>query len=125
MKINETAQLDSMKLCGLGRTGHCARARAARCQDRANHVEIACSDFALVPGCCITKFLAGEFSLLKTRIGSHSMMAIVSGQVEHAVIQGMETGQCYELECISHRTQFALEFGYGPVIQFFFPVERR
>ena len=44
-------------------------------------------------------------------------------QIEHAVVQAVKTGKGDELELVAHRTQLALETGYGCIIEVLFPVE--
>ena len=56
-----------------------------------------------------------ELALLQLGIGAHAAVAISAGELEHAVIELVETGQGHELEFVAHRAQLALDdVGIGP-----------
>ena len=98
-----------------------------RCRrnDHVDGVEIAGSDLALVLGCGVASRLRGEFGLLQLRIGGHAPVAIAGGQLEHAVIEGVEPGQRDELELVAHGAELALETGDGRLVELCLPVEGR
>ncbi len=52
------------------------------------------------------------------------MLGVAAGEVEHAVVEGVEAGQGDELELVAHGAQFALELGDLVVVEGGLPVER-
>src|SRR5262249_11284370 len=70
-------------------------------------------------------FSVGKLLLLQARISRHAFLSKAPRQLEHAVVQRVETGQSDELEFVSHSRQFALEPGDGGIVELAFPVERR
>ena len=65
-----------------------------------------------------------EFGFLQLDERGHVLACIAVGQVEHRVVQAVETGQRDELEFVAHRTEFALELGDGRCVEVALPVER-
>src|SRR5262245_30101526 len=62
---------------------------------------------------------------LELRVRFHTPLTIVPGQFEHSMIQGMKSGQRYELELVSHRPELALETSDRRCIELGAPVEGR
>ncbi len=67
----------------------------------------------------------GEFGLLQLDEGAHLVAGIAVGQVEHRIVQRVETGQGDELELVAHGAQFLLELGDGGIVEVLLPVEGR
>ena len=57
-------------------------------------------------------------------IRAHAAVLVTPGQLEHAEIELVETGQGNELELVAHRTQLALVGLDRGLVQIGFPVER-
>src|SRR4029453_10229300 len=96
-----------------------------RIERSSNVVEVAGTDFALVLGCGVAAGLGGEFLFLELDVSGHAFAGVAVGEVEHRVVEGVESGQGDELEGESHGAEFALELGDGGVVQVLAPVERR
>src|SRR5690606_27118654 len=88
-------------------------------------VEVARADLALVPGRRVAASFGAELRFLQFHVGRHLPFAVARGQVEHGIVERMESGQGDELEAVAHRTELALEVRYGPVIEIPAPVEGR
>ena len=73
----------------------------------------------------VAAFLGGELALLQLDVRGHLDAGVTVGQIEHRVVEGVETGQGDELEAVAHGGEFALELGDGLVVQVFLPVEGR
>src|SRR5690625_1321309 len=69
-------------------------------------------------------FLRSKFGLLQLHIGAHTPPRVPVGKVKHRIVQRMESRQRDELEGITHRTQFTLEFRYLLLTQSGPPIER-
>ncbi len=67
--------------------------------------------------------LCCEFRFLKHGIGGHLAFLVAAGQLEHAVVQLVETSQRDELEFVAHRAQLALELGNRRIVQVFFQLK--
>src|SRR4029078_655361 len=65
----------------------------------------------------------GKFLLLQFGIRRHAPLAIAARELEHAEIERMESGEGDELEFVTHRAKFALEFRDRRIVEFRFPVE--
>jgi len=64
-----------------------------------------------------------EFGLLELGIAVHPALRVVARQVEHAVVQRVESGQRDELELVAHRAKLALEASERDFVQVPPPVE--
>src|ERR1700694_127356 len=64
-----------------------------------------------------------ELRFLQLDERRHLAASVAVRQIEHAVVQAVKTGERDELELVAHRTQLALEAGYGCIIEVLFPVE--
>src|SRR5699024_11580761 len=65
----------------------------------------------------------GELRLLQLDVGAHLPLAVVRGELEHAVVQRVEAGQGDELKGVAHRGQLPLERGDLVVVEVLLPVE--
>src|ERR1700743_2084199 len=106
-----------------GGAGHGGGGGGAARDDFADEVEVAGADFALVAGGGVAEGLAGEFGLLHFGVGEHASVAVVVGEGEHAVVEGVEAGEGDELEFVAHGAELALEFADGEGVQLLGPVE--
>src|SRR5690606_25598654 len=88
-------------------------------------IEVAGADLALVPDRGEPALGGGEFPFLQLDEGAHLPARIAVGELEHAVVQRVETGQGDELEPVAVGGDFLLELGDGGVVQVLLPVERR
>src|SRR3954453_8095904 len=86
-------------------------------------IKISGSDKPLVPNRRITFIRALEFFFLKPRIRRHAFTRVAMRELKHAVIQGVEAGQCYELELVSHGGKLSLELGDCRFVKFLLPME--
>ena len=68
-------------------------------------------------GCC-------KLGLLQLDERGHLIACVAMRQVEHRVVQCVETSQCDELELVTHSAQLFLELGDGGIVQILLPVER-
>lgn len=73
----------------------------------------------------VAVLFGGELVLLQLRVGGHVALSVVASELEHAVVEGVETRQRHELELVPHSPQLALELGDGGVVEVFLPVEGR
>ena len=69
--------------------------------------------------------LGGELLLLQSHEGGHAGLPVAGGQIEDAVVEGMETGQGDELVAVAQGAQILLEARHRIVIQMGLPVEGR
>ncbi len=76
-------------------------------------------------GSGISAALGCKFLFLQLDLGRHTLVAVLVGQVEHAVVERVKTGQRNELKLIAHSTEFTLKLANGRVVQVFLPVKRR
>src|SRR6185437_14391615 len=107
----------------LGGTGQRRGGRLALLDRLGDGVEVAGADFALVLHRGEAALAGGKLLLLQLDEGAHLAAGVAVGQVEHAVVEAVETGQGDELELVAHRAQFLLEAGDGGVVQVLLPVE--
>ncbi len=105
------------RFCQGGCRGH------AMGNDLCDLIEVPGAYLALVFGRGVSKVLKLELRLLQLRVAGHAMCTVLVRQLEHAVVEGMETGQGDELEPVSHLCQFLLEDGDGLGIELLAPVE--
>ena len=112
-----------MKLLGFGRPAQ-RRGGGFPAGDESRHfVEVAGADFALMFSRGVTIGLGCELCLLQFGIGRHSALAVTVCKLEHAVIEGVKSGQGNELKLVAHRAQLALEVYHCAAVKFFLPVE--
>src|SRR6202790_4714124 len=64
-----------------------------------------------------------ELRFLQLDERRHLAASVAMRQIEHAVIQTVETRERDELELVAHCAQLALEAGHGCIIEVLFPVE--
>ncbi len=102
---------------------HGSGGRLAGADGHGHLVEIARADFALVACGGVATGFGCKFPLLQFRIGVHATITIAISQVEHRHVERVEARECYELEFVTHRTQFTLEFFDRRIVQLLFPVE--
>src|SRR2546423_14851453 len=112
----------SMELCFLCRTFQSGRRGHAASDGLGNLVEVARSHLALVLGGGIATWLHREFSLLQPRIRRHAALFVAEGQLEHAVVESVETCQRHKLEDIAHFSEALLEAGDGLGFELLLPV---
>src|SRR6202023_4428163 len=65
-------------------------------------VEVTGTDLALVLGGGVTALLGSELALLQLDVGAHLVAGVAVGQLEHRVVQCVETRQRDGLELESH-----------------------
>src|SRR6185436_1559274 len=100
------------------------RGLAAR-HDLRDLVEVARADFALVLDRGEPLLRGGELLLLQLDERAHVVARIAVRELEHRVVERMESGQRDELEFVAHGAELALELGDRRVVEVAFPVERR
>ena len=105
-----TMQRGSRGLTLLNRLRHC--------------VEVTGTHFTLVLDRSETTVGGGEFCFLQLDEGGHLVACVAVREVEHGVVQCMETCQRDELELVTHCAQLFLEFCDRSVVQILLPVER-
>ncbi len=76
-------------------------------------------------GSGISAALGCKFLFLQPDLGRHTLVGVLVGQVAHAVVERVKTGQRNKLELIAHSIEFTLTLGNGRVVQVFLPVKRR
>eukprot|EP01092_Planopodium_desertum_P013804 TRINITY_DN67867_c0_g8_i3.p1 TRINITY_DN67867_c0_g8~~TRINITY_DN67867_c0_g8_i3.p1 ORF type:complete len:672 (-),score=294.42 TRINITY_DN67867_c0_g8_i3:1748-3763(-) len=112
-----------MELLFLGRTGQ-RGGRGLPLLDRlGDRIEVAGADLALVLDRGEAALGRFELGFLQLHEGAHLPARIAVGQIEHAVVQRVETGQGDELELVAVAAQLLLEPGNGGVVQVLLPVE--
>src|SRR5262245_19549932 len=112
-----------MELFLFGRTVQgCSRASAAG-DDLCNVVKVAGANFPLMSGCGVTRGLDGKLGFLQFRIRRHPTFLISTGEIKHAVIQGMEAREGNELTLVTHRPELALTLGERRAIKLLLPVK--
>src|SRR5579872_6404724 len=89
----------------LGRSSQRRRRTFSARDEAADLIEIAGAHFALVPRRRIAFFLAGELASLKFRVRSHSARLEIKRQLEHRVIERVESRERDELEPVAHPEQ--------------------
>src|SRR5450631_2459854 len=99
--------------------------RLACLNDLRHVVEIAGADLALVLDRGEAALGRRELLLLQLDEGAHVVARVAVREVEHAVVQRVESGERDELELVAHGAQLALEPGDGRVVEVLLPVERR
>src|SRR5699024_9852834 len=98
---------------------------AFRVQRGADEVEPPRADLTLVLGGGVALRLGSELPLLQLDVGLHVLFDVPLGQIEHGVVEGVETGQRDELELVAHRGELPLELRDRGVVQILTPVEGR
>ena len=112
-----------MKLFFFGRPAQ-SRGRTFPTRDDAcDIVEISGADLVLVLGRRVAVGFGRELRLLQFGLSSHPAIAIAVCEFEHAVVEGVESGERDELEFEAHRAEFALKFCDRRPIELRFPVE--
>ena len=66
----------------------------------------------------------GKLGFLQLDERLHVLARIAMSQVEHRVVEAVETGQRDELKLVAHRTKLFLEFGDRRVVEILLPVKR-
>jgi hypothetical protein len=66
-----------------------------------------------------------ELRFLQFHERRHLTARVAVRQIEHAVVETVESGQGDELELVAHRAQLALEASDRCIVEVLFPVERR
>src|SRR5690606_11021131 len=84
---------------------------------RADQVEVAGADLALVAGGGVAAALGGELRLLEVHVRGHALTRVPVREVEHRVVERVEPGEGDELELVPHVPQLALELGDGGVVE--------
>src|SRR5262249_18280743 len=87
--------------------GRCGRLAAAH--RHGDKIKVPGADLMLMARGSVAVRFAGELFLLELRIGHHAVTFVRVCQLEHAVIERMEAGQCDELEPIAHLRKSLLE----------------
>src|SRR5439155_24737944 len=82
------------------------RALAERSEDR---VEVARADLALVAGRRVPLPLERELAFLKLDVGRHAAVAVAVRQLEHRLVERVETGEGDELEPVAEVAELVLE----------------
>ncbi len=112
-----------VELLGLGGAGQCHRLGVRRDRGR-DQVEVAGAGLALVAGGGVAELLRPELSLLEPDVGGHALAYEARGQVEHRVVEHVESGQRDELEPVAHGGELLAEFRDRGLVQVRAPVER-
>ena len=66
-----------------------------------------------------------KFMLLQLHKSRHAVAGVAVREFEHAGIERVESGECDELEFVTHLSQFFLECSDLFVVEFALPVEGR
>src|ERR1700732_4204268 len=102
--------------------------RRGRCQpaaDRLLHlIEVSRAHKALVLHRLVSVLLlTGKFLLLQSRVSGHSGFLVMSRQLKHAQVQGMEARQGHELILVSHASQLRLKARNRFFVELLAPIE--
>jgi len=93
--------------------------------DLGHGVEVAGADLVLVADGGVAVLGGGKLGLLQLAVGGHAAVAVLPGELVHAVVEGVEAGQGDELVLVAHGAELALEPGDGAGVELGGPVERR
>src|ERR1700733_11942209 len=114
-----------VKLLGFGRTGKRGRRTASFTDHGRDLVEVARADLALMARRGVSIGGSRELDLLEIRVRAHPAPFEVVRQPEETVVQGVESGQRYELELVAHLVEPLAERRDRPLVELLLPIERR
>src|SRR5262245_29018315 len=114
----------SSELFFFGGAGERGDGRLARLHGLRDLVEVTGADLALVTRRSVPLRFGRELGLLQLHVGRHVLRGVAARQVEHAVVERVESRQGDELELVAHGAELALELGDGGVVEVLLPVER-
>src|SRR5215470_922178 len=101
----------------------CSSGRRSTGDDLLQGIEVSSANETLVLYRVIAVLaLAHEFRFLQARVCGHSAGLVFAGQLEHGVVQRMESGERDELKLVAHLRKFPLEHCDGRVVQILLPV---
>ena len=118
-------RLRGLELLLLGRAGQRGGRGLAVLDGLRHRVEVAGADLALVLDRGEATLGGGELGLLQLDERAHLPARVAVGEVEHAVVEAVETGQGDELELVAQLGQLGLERRDGGVVEVLLPVEAR
>src|SRR5579862_3126952 len=78
------------------------RGRRVALDGRGDRIEVAGADLALMLHCREALGRGRELRFLKLHEGGHAVSRITMGEMEHRVVQAVESGQRDELELVAH-----------------------
>src|SRR6516162_3605302 len=111
------------ELLFLGAAGERRNGGVAAAHRLGDRIEVAGANFALVLDGAVAGGLGGELGLLQLDVGGHLLRLVAARQLEHRVVECVESGERDELEAITHRRELALELRDGGVVELSLPVE--
>src|SRR6266536_3627607 len=121
---DQIAPAGSGELLALGGAGERHRGRV-RCDRRADQVEVPGANLMLVLGRGVAVLLGRELGLLQLHVGRHAVVGVAAGELEHRVVERVESGERDELVLVPHLGKLALELVDGALVEVLAPVERR